>query len=68
MGRKGVSKRKPKKSKSGSNDNIGHGSSNARPGESPSSVHSLVNVKNAPSNRDANNPSTGSNKKFRKGK
>ena len=68
MGRKGVSKRKPKKSKSGSNDNINHGSSNARPGESPSSVQSLVNAKNAPLNRDATHPSTGSNKKNRKGK
>jgi hypothetical protein len=40
MGRKGVSKRKPKKS--GSNDkNNNHGSSNARPGESSSSVQSV---------------------------
>lgn len=68
MGRKGVSKRKPKKSRSGSNDNIDHGSANARPGESPSSVQSLVNAKNAPLHRGATNPSTGSNKKMRKGR
>jgi hypothetical protein len=67
MGRKGVSKRKPKRSNSGSNDNINHGSSNARPGESPSSVQSLVNARNAPLNRGGTNPSTGSNKKMRKG-
>ena len=68
MGRKGVSKRKPKKSKSGSNDNINHGSSNARPGESLSSVQSLVNAKDAPLNRGVTNPSAGSNKKNKKGK
>jgi hypothetical protein len=68
MGRKGVSKRKPKRSNSGSNDNINHGSSNARPGESPSSVQSLVNARNAPLNRGGTNPSTGSNKKMRKGR
>jgi hypothetical protein len=67
MGRKGVSKRKPKKSNTGSNDNINHGSSNARPGQSPSSVQSLVNAGNAPLNRGGTNPSTGSNKKMRKG-
>jgi hypothetical protein len=68
MGRKGVSKRKPKKSIPGSNDNIHHGSSNARPGESSSSVQSLVNAGNAPLNRGGTNPSTGSNKKMRKGR
>ena len=68
MGRKGVSKRKPKKSKAGSNDNINHGSSNGRPGESPSSVQSLVNARNAPLNRGDTNPSSGSNKKTRKGR
>ena len=67
MGRKGVSKRKPKRSNSGSKDNINHGSSNARPGESPSSVQSLVNARNAPLNPGGTNPSTGSNKKMRKG-
>jgi hypothetical protein len=68
MGRKGVSKRKPKKSKSGSNDNINHGSSNARPGQSQSSVQSLVNAKNAPLDRAGSNPSAGSNKKNRQGR
>jgi hypothetical protein len=66
MGRKGVSKRKPKKTKSGSNDNNNHGSSNARPGESPSSVQSLVNVKESSLKRGGTNPSAGSNKKNRK--
>jgi hypothetical protein len=65
MGRKGVSKRKPKKS--GSNDNNNnHGSSNARPGESSSSVQSLVRSKDAPRDRGSTNPSAGSNKKRRK--
>ena len=69
MGRKGVSKRKPKKSNSGSKDNNGHGSSNARRGESPSSVQSLVNAKEAPLDRGGTNPSAaGSNKKTRKGR
>jgi hypothetical protein len=48
MGRKGVSKRKPKKSNSGANDNINHGSSNARPGNS-ASVQLLVKEKGVPS-------------------
>ncbi len=65
MGHKGVSKRKPKKSKSFSNNNI-NGSSNTRPGESPS-VQSLVKDKDAPLNRDSTYPSAGSNKKIRKG-
>ncbi len=65
MGRKGVSKRKPKKS--GSTDNNNHGSSNARLGESPS-VQSLMNAKDAPRDRGGANPSAGSNKKNRKGK
>ena len=68
MGRKGVSKRKPKKSKTGSNDSNNHGSSNARPGESPSSVQSLVNAKEAPRDIGSTNPSAGSNKKNRKGR
>ena len=68
MGRKGVSKRKPKKSKSGSNDNSSHGSSKARPGESPSSVMALVNAKDAPLDRGSSNPAAGSNKKNRKGR
>lgn len=65
MGRKGVSKRKPKKLFS--NDNTNKGSANARPGENPA-VQSLVNVKDAPLNRDGTNPSNGSNKKNRKGR
>ena len=68
MGRKGVSKRKPKKSKSGSNDNINHGSSKAVPGESLSPVQALVNAKEASRDRGSSNPSAGSNKKNRKGK
>jgi hypothetical protein len=68
MGRKGVSKRKPKKSKSGSNDNNNHGSSNARQDKSPSSVHSILNAKDAPLDRGGTNSSAGSNKKNRKGR
>jgi len=67
MGRKGVSKRKPKKSNSGSNDNINHGSSNTHRGESPS-VQLLVKEKSVPLSRSDANPSAGSNKKNRKGK
>ena len=65
MGRKGVSKRKPKKSFS--NDNTNKSSSNPRPGESLS-VQSLVNAKDAPRNSGSTNPSNGSNKKNRKGR
>jgi len=69
MGRKGVSKRKPKKSNSGSNDNNNnHGSSNTRQGESPSSVQALVKAKDAPLDRGSSNPSARSNKKTRKGR
>jgi hypothetical protein len=68
MGRKGVSKRKPKKSRAGSSDNSNHGSSNARPGQTPSPVQSLVNARNAPPNRGDANSSTGSNKNTRKGR
>lgn len=67
MGRKGVSKRKPKKSKSGSIDNINHGSSKARPGEGLSPVQALVNAKDPP-DRGSTNPAAGSNKKNRKGR
>ena len=67
MGRKGVSKRKPKKTNSGANGNINHGSSHAHSGESPSTVQSLVNARNAPLDRGRSNPSAGSNKKNRKG-
>lgn len=58
MGRKGVSKRKPKKSKSDPKKDNNHGSS----------VQSLVNSKDAPLNRGGANPSDQSNKKTRKGK
>jgi hypothetical protein len=68
MGRKGVSKRKPKKTNSGASGNMNHGSSNARSGESPSSVQSLVNARNAPPNRAGSNPAAGSNKKTRQGR
>ena len=66
MGRKGVSKRKPKQKSA--NDNKNHGSSKARPGESASSVQSLVHAKESPMNKGAGNPSAGSNKKNRKGR
>lgn len=66
MGRKGVSKRKPKKS--ATNDKNNRGSSKTRPGESLSPVQSLVNAKDAPLHRDSTNPSAGSNKKTRKGR
>jgi len=66
MGHKGVSKRKPKKSKSFSNTDV-NGSSTTRPGGSPS-VRSLVKEKDAPLNRGGTNPSDGSNKKNKKGK
>ena len=68
MGRKGVSKRKPKKNNSGSSDNINHGSSHAGSGESQSSVQSLVNARNAPHDRGASSPSAGSSKKNRQGR
>jgi len=69
MGRKGVSKRKPKKTNSGSNDNKNQGSSNTRRGEGPSSVQALVNAKEAPLDRGGTNASAaGSNKKNRKGR
>jgi hypothetical protein len=62
MGRKGVSKRKPKKDKS----NVGGGSSSdVRMGDSPS-VQLLVKDKDAPLNRGGVNPHTGSNKKGKK--
>lgn len=59
MGRKGVSKRKPKKSGSSSGANTS-GSSNAR-----SLVQSLVKDKGAPLNKGMN-PSAGSNKTQKK--
>ena len=68
MGRKGVSKRKPKKTNSGSKDNNSHGSSSARRGESSSTVQSLVSAREAPVDRSGTNPSAGSSKKNRKGR
>jgi len=68
MGRKGVSKRKPKKSNSGLNDNNNHGSSNARAGEGSSSVQSLLRAKDSPLSRGAADPAAGSSKKNRKGR
>ncbi len=63
MGRKGVSKRKPKKNKSKSNDN--NGASNARGGER-SPVQSLMDDKSAPLNRGRMNPTAGSHKSQKK--
>ena len=66
MGRKGVSKRKPKKS--GTNDKNNRVSSTGRTGESSSPVQALVQAKDAPLNRGGTNPSSGQNKKNRKGR
>ena len=65
MGRKGVSIRKPKKSRPISTDSIG-GYSNTRTDDS-SPVHSLVKDKSGAPNRGGTNPSAESNKK-RKGR
>jgi hypothetical protein len=65
MGRKGVSKRKPKKDRPFSTGNIG-GSSNTRSGEH-AVVASLVRDTGAPLNRGGANPSAGSNKKGKGG-
>jgi hypothetical protein len=64
MGRKGVSKRKPKKSRPFSSADI-NGSSNSRAMER-SSLQSLVKDKGSPLNRDDRNPSAGSNKTQKK--
>lgn len=58
MGRKGVSKRKPKRpfSSADINGSSNHGSNQRSP------VQSLVKDKGAPSNRDGMNPSAASNK------
>jgi hypothetical protein len=61
MGHKGVSKRKPKRSKSLSNNN--NVSSNTREG---SSVQSLVKDNSATLSRGGTNPATGTNKKTKK--
>jgi hypothetical protein len=56
MGRKGVSKRKPKKSRPFSSADI-NGSSDQR-----SPIQSLVKDKGSPFNRDGKDPSVSSNK------
>jgi DNA replication protein DnaC len=66
MGHKGVSKRKPKKTKTFSSDNI-NGLPNARQNES-SSVKSLVKDNETTPNKGVMNPAAGSNNKNRKGK
>ena len=61
MGHKGVSKRKPKKSKLVPGNDVGGSSNNRSP------VQSLVNDKHAPLNRDdMKKPSNGSNKTQKK--
>jgi hypothetical protein len=65
MGRKGVSKRKPKKSRPFSSADIG-GSSNVRSSEGPV-VQSLVNNSRNSFNRGGLKSPTGSNNKDRKG-
>ena len=66
MGRKGVSKRKPKKDRLQSNPNTG-GTPRAGSGEH-TVVASLVNDNSKPLNRGGMNPSAGSNKNRNKGK
>jgi hypothetical protein len=65
MGHKGVSKRKPKKSRPFSNADIS-GSSNIRSDERPL-VQSPLKDNGASLNRGVLNPSAGSNKKHKKG-
>jgi hypothetical protein len=60
MGRKGVSIRKPRKSKSSSNNTGGY--SNIHTGEN-SPVHSLVKDRSAPLNRGSMHPLVETNKK-----
>ena len=62
MGHKGVSQRKPKKSKLSSNDNV-----SSYAGKNPS-VQTLVKDNSAALSKDGAKPSDGSNKKDRKGK
>lgn len=64
MGRKGVSIRKPRKSKSSANKAGGY--SNTRTGDG-SPVHSLVKDTSAPDNRSGANPSAGPGMKHKKG-
>ncbi len=65
MGRKGVSKRKPKKSGPLSNANTGS-ASNTRSGDH-STVASLMKDNGAQPKKDGMNPATGSNKNRNKG-
>jgi hypothetical protein len=65
MGRKGVSKRKPKKTKLHSDVGISNSNDAKNNGQSP--VQSLVNDKNNPLNRGGTNrPIAGSSKKKKK--
>ena len=64
MGRKGVSKRKPKKSRPFSSTDINSSSHDRSNQRSP--VQSLVKDKGAPWNRDGMNPFVGSNKTQKK--
>ena len=66
MGRKGVSKRKPKKTTPQSNVGIGNFGDGKNSGGSP--VQSLVNNKSAPLNRGNSNPIAGSSKTQKKKK
>ncbi len=65
MGRKGVSKRKPKKSGPLSNGNTGS-TSNTRSGDH-STVASLMKDNGAPSKKGGMNPAAGSDKNRNKG-
>ncbi len=65
MGRKGVSKRKPKKSGPHSNANTGN-TSNTRSGEH-STVASLMKDNGAPLKKGGMNPASGSDKNRNKG-
>ena len=64
MGRKGVSKRKPKQQKSSSDGN--HSGSASKP-SGGNAVAMLVKDKSAPLNTGGTNPSAGSNKNRNKG-
>jgi hypothetical protein len=67
MGRKGVSKRKPKTKSNPVSNNETNGSSNKRSGDS-SPVQSLMKNTGSTLTRAGTNPTTGSSKKNRKGK
>jgi hypothetical protein len=67
MGHKGVSKRKPKKTKSSFNNNVNNYSNTRTDDHTP--VSALVKDNSAPLNRGGTlNPSSGSNRKQNKGK